>query len=97
MSCGVFVVLDQPGQAKISDLAHQVFSHKDVGCPQVPVDVIHPFDEGHAIGDLQEEITEKKKGKKRFLQGNDGSIKETMLAITVKDISSLIKGTNSLH
>lgn len=47
------------------------------------MDVIHPLDEGHAIGDLQEEITES-----RLVQGNGGTIKETTV---VKNISSLMK------
>lgn len=44
----VLVVLDESCQAKISHFAHQVLPHQDVGCPEVPVDVVHPLHIGHA-------------------------------------------------
>lgn len=50
----VLVVLDQPGQTEVSNLAYKVVSHEDVGGSQVPVDVVHPLDECHAVSDLQE-------------------------------------------
>lgn len=49
----VLVVLYQPGQAKVSDLAHQVVTHEDVSGSQVPVDVVHPLDESHTVSDLR--------------------------------------------
>lgn len=51
----VLVVLYQPGQTKVSNLAHEVVSHEDISGSQVPVDVVHPLDERHAVSDLQEE------------------------------------------
>ena len=53
LSSRVLVVLDEPSQAKVSDLTDQVISHQDVGSSQVPVDVVHPLDEGHAVCDLR--------------------------------------------
>lgn len=53
MPSRVLVVLDEPGQAEVSDLAHQVVSDQDVGSSQVPVDVVHPLDEGHAVRNLR--------------------------------------------
>lgn len=52
LSGRVLVVLDEPSQAEVSDLTHQVISHQDVGSSQVPVDVVHPLYEGHAVCDL---------------------------------------------
>lgn len=52
LSGGVLVVLNESSQAKVGDLTHQVISHQDVGSSQVPVDVVHPLDEGHAVCDL---------------------------------------------
>lgn len=49
---GVLVVLDEPCQAEVSHFAHQVLPHEDVGCPQVPVDIVHPFHISHARCDL---------------------------------------------
>ena len=57
----VLVVLDEPRQTKVSDLADQVVSDQDVGGTQVPVDVVHPLDEGHPISDL-----EQRRGAKRW-------------------------------
>ena len=48
LSCCVFVVLDEPGQTEVSDLAHQTFSNEDVGRAQVSVDVVHPLYVCHA-------------------------------------------------
>ena len=50
---GVFVVFYEPGQAKVSDFAHQAVSHQDVGGAQVSVDVVHPLDVGHACCHLE--------------------------------------------
>lgn len=49
----VLVVLYQPGQTEVCDLAHEVISHQDVRSSQVPVDVVHPLDERHAVSNLQ--------------------------------------------
>ena len=51
----VLVVLNEPSQAKVSDLAHQIVSNKDVRCSQVTVDVVHPFDVRHSSCNLQKE------------------------------------------
>lgn len=44
--------LDDPGQAKVCDLAVQGFVHQDVGRAHVPVDVVLLLDVGHALGYL---------------------------------------------
>lgn len=48
----VLIILNETGQPKVSDLAHQPFPNKDVGCPQVSVDVVHAFHVGHALSHL---------------------------------------------
>lgn len=48
----VLVVLDEACQAEVSHFAHQVLPHKDVGSPEVPVDVVHPLHVGHTRCDL---------------------------------------------
>lgn len=53
LSSSVLVVLNEPRQAKVSDLTNQVISHQDVGRSQVSVDVVHPLYEGHAVCDLR--------------------------------------------
>lgn len=73
MSRRVLVVLDESRQAKVGDLAHQVVGHQDVSGSQVSVDVVHPLDEGHAVGDLRsgemrgggEKEEEEEKGRRR--------------------------------
>lgn len=50
----VLVVLNEPSQAKVSDLAHQIVSDEDVSRPQVTVDVVHPFDVRHSSCDLRQ-------------------------------------------
>jgi len=45
---GVLVVLDEARQAEVGHFAHQVLPNEDVGCPEVPVDVVHPLHVGHA-------------------------------------------------
>lgn len=50
---GVFVIFDEPSQAEVSDLAHQIVRHQDVGGAQVSVDVVHPLDVGHARRHLE--------------------------------------------
>lgn len=62
LSGGVLVVLDEPSQAKVGDLTHQVISHQDVGGSQVPVDVVHPLNEGHAVCDLRQDWTGRQGG-----------------------------------
>jgi len=62
LSGGVLVVLDEPSQAEVGDLTHQVISHQDVGGSQVSVDVVHPLDEGHAVCDLRRERTMQRNG-----------------------------------
>lgn len=49
----VLIVLYQPGQTEVGDLAHQILAHKNVGCPQVPVNVVHPLNESHAVCNLK--------------------------------------------
>lgn len=53
-SC-VLVVLDQPSQTEVGDLAHQVVPDQDVSGAQVPVDVVHPLDESHTVSDLRKQ------------------------------------------
>lgn len=48
----VLIVLDEPCQTEVGNLAHKVVSDEDVSSTQVPVDVVHPLDESHAVGDL---------------------------------------------
>lgn len=48
----VLIILNETGQAEVSDLAHQPFPNKDVGCSQVAVDVVHAFHVGHALSHL---------------------------------------------
>lgn len=64
----VLVVLYQPGQTEVCDLAHQVVAHQDVGGAQVPVDVVHPLDERHAVGDLRK-TKSRMTLEKRILEG----------------------------
>lgn len=52
----VLIILDEPGQPKVSDLAHQPLPHENVGCPQVPVDVVHALHVGHAFGYLRAKV-----------------------------------------
>lgn len=49
----VLIVLDEPRQAEIGDLAHQTVSDQDVGGTQVPVDVVHPLDVRHPCRHLE--------------------------------------------
>lgn len=44
----VLIIRDEAGQSEVSDLAHQLLPHQDVGSPQVSVDVIHALHVGHA-------------------------------------------------
>lgn len=44
--------LDDPGQAKVCDLAVQGFVNQDVGCTHVPVDVVLLLDVRHALSNL---------------------------------------------
>lgn len=53
MTGRVLIVFDEPGQAKISDLADQIVPHQDVGRAQVSVDVVHSLDVGHACCHLE--------------------------------------------
>lgn len=48
----VLIILNETSQPEVSYLAHQSFPNKDVGCSQVPVDVIHTFHVGHALSYL---------------------------------------------
>lgn len=48
----IFVILDESGQAEVSDLAHHVVGDQDVGRTQVSVDVVHPLNKRHPIRDL---------------------------------------------
>lgn len=48
----VLVVLDEPSQAEVGDLAHQIVSDEDVGCSQVTMDVVHPLDVRHPGSNL---------------------------------------------
>lgn len=43
------LVLNEPGQAKISDFAAERLRDEDVGSPEVPVDEVHALDVGHAL------------------------------------------------
>jgi hypothetical protein len=54
LSGRVLVVLYEPRQAEVGDLAHQAVPHQDVGRAQVPVDVVHPLDVRHARRHLHE-------------------------------------------
>ena len=48
----VLIILNETGQPEVGDLAHQPLPHKDVGCPQVTVDVVHALHVGHALSYL---------------------------------------------
>lgn len=48
----VLIILNETSQPEVSDLAHQPLPHKDVGCPQVSVDVVHALHVGHALSYL---------------------------------------------
>lgn len=48
----VLIILDETGQAEVSNLAHQLLPHEDVGCPQVSVDVVHALHVGHTLSYL---------------------------------------------
>ena len=48
----VLIILDETGQPKVSNLAQQPLPDKDVGCPQVSVDVVHALHVGHALSYL---------------------------------------------
>ena len=48
LSGRVLVVLYEPRQAEVGDLAHLAVPHQDVGRAQVPVDVVHPLDVRHS-------------------------------------------------
>lgn len=48
----VLIILNETGQPEVSDLAHQPFPNKDVGCPQVAVDIVHALHVGHALSYL---------------------------------------------
>lgn len=52
----VLIILDETGQPKVSDLAHQPLPHENVGCPQVTVDVVHALHVGHALSYLGAEV-----------------------------------------
>lgn len=54
LSGSVLVVLNEPGQAKVSDLAHQIVSDKNVCCSQVTVDVVHPLNVRHSSCNLRQ-------------------------------------------
>lgn len=53
LSSCVFIVLDEPRQSKVGNLADAFMGNQNVGRPQVPMDVIFRLDEGHAISHLQ--------------------------------------------
>lgn len=50
----VLVVLNEPGQAKISDLAHQIVSDENVSRSQVTVNVVHSLNVRHSSCNLQD-------------------------------------------
>lgn len=50
-SC-VLIVLYDPCQAEVSNLAHQGRRHQDVGGSEVSVDIVPLLDEGHAFCNL---------------------------------------------
>lgn len=52
LSRRVFIVFDEPCQAKVGDLAHQTVPDQDVGGAQVSVNVVHPLDVRHACRHL---------------------------------------------
>lgn len=52
--CQVFV-LDDPGQAKISNFAAERLRDEDVGSSQVTVDGVHALDVRHSLCHLGEE------------------------------------------
>lgn len=54
LSGSVFIVLNESGQSKVSNLTDQVISDQDVGCSQVSVDVVHPLNIRHASRNLLE-------------------------------------------
>lgn len=52
----VLIILDKASQAEVSDLAHQLLPHKDIGCPQVAVDVVHALHVGHSLSHLEAKV-----------------------------------------
>lgn len=52
LSSRVLVVLNEPSQAEVGDLAHQIVTNEDVSCTQVTVDVVHPLDVRHSSCNL---------------------------------------------
>lgn len=57
LASGVLVVLDESGEAEVSDFTHQIFSNQDVGSAQVSVDVVHPLNVRHPSCNLLETQT----------------------------------------
>lgn len=50
---GVFVILNEASQPKVSHFAHQVVSHEDVCRSEVSVHIVHPLHIRHPGGDLR--------------------------------------------
>ncbi len=48
----VLIVLNESGQAKVSNLTHQAITNQNVSRTQVSVNVVHPLDVGHASSHL---------------------------------------------
>ena len=48
----VLVILDESGQPKVSNLAHQPLPDEDVGCPEITVNIVHALHVGHALSNL---------------------------------------------
>lgn len=49
---GVFVILYEASQTKISHFANQVIAHQDVGSSQIAVHVVHPLYVSHSRSNL---------------------------------------------
>lgn len=52
LSGSVLIVFNESGQAKVSDLTHQVITNQNVSGAQISVNVVHPLNVGHACSHL---------------------------------------------
>lgn len=52
LSSCVLIVLNEPSQAEVGDLAHQIVSNENVSCSEITVDVVHPLNVRHSSRNL---------------------------------------------
>jgi len=53
LSGSVFVIFDEAGEAKVSDLANELSRHQNVGSSQVSMDIVLLLYVSHSLCDLQ--------------------------------------------